>query len=190
MDAARSPLTEDDLYARFDALGIAYVTHRHRPIFTVEEGRDLKAALPGGHSKNLFLKDKKGRLALLCARGETRIDLTAFSKAVGAAGRFSFGSAELLEATLGVRPGSVTIFALINDPAATVTLYLDEALLACDPVNFHPLRNDATTAISPEDLARFVASTGRTWRRVAFDPDGAPRLIDDDAASAHIGATH
>lgn len=189
MDAARSPLTEDDLYARFAALGIAHVTHRHRPIFTVEEGRDLKAALPGGHSKNLFLKDKKGRLALLCAKDETRIDLTAFAKLVGA-GRFSFGSAELLEATLGVRPGSVTIFSLINDPAATVTLYLDDALLACDPVNFHPLRNDATTAVSPEDLARFVASTGRTWRRVAFDPDGAPRLIDDTPGAAHIGAAH
>lgn len=187
MALARSPFTDAALFAHLDALGIAHVTHRHPPIFTVEEGRDLKLALPGGHSKNLFLKDKKGRLALLCALGETKIDLNAFSRAVGAA-RFSFGSAELLLATLGVTPGSVTAFALVNDPDATVELFLDEALLACDPVNFHPLRNDATTAISAADLLKFVAATGRTPRRVTFAPDGTPRLIDGRDPAAHIPA--
>jgi len=188
MAVARSPFAEDDLIARLDALGIAHVTHRHRPIFTVEEGRDLKASLPGGHSKNLFLKDKKGRLVLLCALGDTKIDLVAFAKVVGAAGRFSFGSAELLFETLGVTPGSVTAFALINDQEAQVELFLDAALLACDPVNFHPLRNDATTAISADGLIRFVASTGRRARRVAFDPEGRPTLIDAIDDAAHIGA--
>jgi Ala-tRNA(Pro) deacylase len=169
---SRPPATEADLFAHLDALGIAHVTHRHRPIFTVDEGADLKAALPGGHSKNLFLKDKKGGLALLSALGETRIDLNAFSKAIGAP-RYSFGSAELLLEVLGVTPGSVTAFALLNDPAARVTFYLDAALLAHDPVNFHPLRNDATTAIAPGDLLRFVRSTGREARIVRFGADGA-----------------
>jgi Ala-tRNA(Pro) deacylase len=170
---SRPPATEADLFAHFDALGMRHVTHRHRPIFTVEEGADLKAALPGGHSKNLFLKDKKGHLALLSALAETKIDLNAFSKAIGAP-RFSFGSAALLFDVLGVTPGSVTAFALLNDRDQRVTFYLDAALLACDPVNFHPLRNDATTAIAPHDLLKFVGSTGREPRVVQFGPDGAP----------------
>jgi Ala-tRNA(Pro) deacylase len=170
---SRPPATEADLFAHFDALGISHVTHRHRPIFTVDEGADLKAALPGGHSKNLFLKDKKGGLALVSALSETRIDLNAFSKAIGAP-RFSFGAAELMLEVLGVTPGSVTAFALLNDPDQRVTFYLDAALLDCDLVNFHPLRNDATTAISPADLLKFVTSTGHEARLVRFGPDGAP----------------
>ncbi len=173
--------TPEDLFARLDALGIAHVTHEHRPVFTVDEGRDLKASMPGGHSKNLFLKDKKGALFLLCALGETQIDLNAVSKLIGA-GRFSFGSAELLGEALGVTPGSVTIFALINDPDQRVRLLLDEALLAHDPVNFHPLRNDATTAISPGDLLRFLESVGRYPVRIGFDPEGKPHLIDPAAS--------
>ncbi len=170
---SRPPATEADLVAHLDGLGIAHVTHRHRPIFTVEDGADLKAALPGGHSKNLFLKDKRGRLVLLSALGATQIDLTAFSRAIGAP-RFSFGSAELLLAVLGVTPGSVTAFALLNDLDRRVAFYLDAALLDHDPVNFHPLRNDATTAIAPDDLLRFVASTGRHTHIVRFGRNGAP----------------
>ena len=101
------PATEADLFAAFDALGVAHVTHRHRPVFTVEESGDVKAAMPGGHTKNLFLKDKKGALFLISAIADTRIDLNAVSKLIGA-GRFSFGSGELLQETLGVPPGSVT----------------------------------------------------------------------------------
>ncbi len=173
-------MPEDALFARFDSLGIAHVTHRHRPVFTVEESRDLKASLPGGHSKNLFLKDKKGRLFLLCALGDTAIDLNAVSKLIGS-GRFSFGNAELLMQHLGVTPGSVTLFALINDPDRNVTLILDEGLLAHDPVNFHPLKNDATTAISPADLLKFIRSLGREPIRLAFDAAGAPSRIEPDA---------
>lgn len=171
-----NPATEDDLFARFDALGIKHTTTRHRPVFTVEEGADLKAQMPGGHSKNLFLKDKKGAIFLLCALGETVIDLNAVSKVLGA-GRFSFGSAERLKEYLGVEPGSVTIFALINDPERRVTLVLDEGLLAHDPVNFHPLKNDATTAISPADLLKFIRSLGREPIRLSFDPDGVPARV-------------
>jgi Ala-tRNA(Pro) deacylase len=181
-----TPATPDDLYARFDALGIAYRTHRHRPVFTVEEGADLKAKMPGGHTKNLFLKDKKGALFLLSALADTKIDLNAVSKLIGA-GRFSFGSAELLMQHLGVTPGSVTVFTVINDPDKAVTLLLDEGLFAHDPLNFHPLRNDATTAMSPADLLKFIESQGRVPVRLAFDPQGQPRLIEPAPASAHIG---
>jgi len=168
--------TPEDLFARFDALGIAYTTHQHRPVFTVDEGRDLKASMPGGHTKNLFLKDKKGQLFLLSALAETQIDLTALSKLIGA-GRFSFGSADLLLQHLGVTPGSVTVFAVINDPDQNVRLLLDDALFAHDPVNFHPLRNDATTALRPADLLRFLGALGRTPLRIAFDAAGAPRPV-------------
>jgi len=178
-------MTEEDLFARFDALGIAHHTHRHRPVFTVDEGRDLKASMPGGHTKNLFVKDKKGALFLICAISDTAIDLNATSKVLGA-GRFSFGSAERLMQNLGVEPGSVTIFALINDPGRNVTLVMDEALFAHDPVNFHPLKNDATTAISPAGLLKFVRSLGREPIRLAFDGEGVPHRIEPDAATAHV----
>ena len=179
------PATESELFAFFDAHGIAHHTTRHRPVFTVEEGADLKARMPGGHSKNLFLKDKKGAIFLLCALGDTRIDLNAVSKALGA-GRFSFGSPERLMEHLGVEPGSVTLFALINDPDRRVTLVLDEGLFAHDPVNFHPLRNDATTAISPADMLKFVRSLGREPIRLAFDAAGLPTLIEPGAPPAQI----
>jgi Ala-tRNA(Pro) deacylase len=181
------PAQPEDLFARFDALGIAHTTHRHRPVFTVAESRDLKAAMPGGHTKNLFLKDKKGAIFLLSAIAETRIDLNAVSRLLGA-GRFSFGSAELLMRCLGVEPGSVTLFALINDAEGRVSVILDEALFAHDPVNFHPLRNDATTAISPADMLKFVRATGHEPTRIAFDAAGAPSRIDPGAPSAHVGS--
>ncbi len=172
-----APATQDELFQRLDALGVAHVTHRHKPVFTVAESTDIKTAMPGGHTKNLFLKDKKGALFLLCAIAETVIDLNAVSKLIGA-GRFSFGSGDLLMEKLGVPAGSVTLFALINDPECEVRLILDEALYAHDPVNFHPLSNDATTATSPDGMARFVASLGRAPIRIAFDGKGQPTLID------------
>ncbi|HVZ99901.1 MAG TPA: prolyl-tRNA synthetase associated domain-containing protein [Caulobacterales bacterium] len=167
----------EELFAYLDRIGVAHRTIPHRPVFTVDEGRDLKASMPGGHSKNLFLKDKRGALFLLCALGETKIDLNAVSKLVGA-GRFSFGSAELLQQTLGVTPGSVTIFALLNDTDHKVRLLLDRALLEYDPVHFHPLTNDASTAVSPDGLLAFLRSLGRDPVLLAFDSDGAPTLID------------
>jgi Ala-tRNA(Pro) deacylase len=121
------------LLAFLDRCGIVHATLEHAPVFRVEEGAEIKAALPGGHTKNLFLKDAKGRLWLVTALGDTRIDLKALPKAIGAA-RLSFGSAELLHQTLGVRPGSVTPFALINDAGRRVGLVVDQALLDSDPV--------------------------------------------------------
>ncbi len=151
--------TRDDLLALFDRLGIAHRTLEHEAVFRVGEGDHIKAGLPGGHTKNLFLKDAKDQLWLISALQQTRIDLKALPAVIGSA-RLSFGSAERLAAALGVAPGSVTAFALINDPAHKVRFVLDAALAAADPVNFHPLENTATTAVSQAGFQHFLAALG------------------------------
>jgi len=150
---------EQTLYERLRELGIAWTAYEHVPVFTVEEASIVNAVQPGGHTKNLFLKDKKGGLWLVVLRDDFRLDLNGLSKQIGAP-RFSFGSGELLIATLGVPPGSVTPFALINDPGHKVRVVLDRAMLELDPLNFHPLRNDRTIAVSATDLLKFIAACG------------------------------
>lgn len=147
--------------ARLDALGIAHKTVRHEPVFTVEEAKAHRGLIEGGHTKNLFLKDKQDRLFLGVTLEDLAVDLKALNLAVGA-GRFSFASAELLRECLGVEPGSVTPFSLINDRANRVTPILDQAMLDITPLNFHPLVNTATTTIASADLLRFVAACGHT----------------------------
>jgi Ala-tRNA(Pro) deacylase len=164
--AMRQPFTRTQLFAHFDALGLAHNTFEHRPVFTVEEGANIKTAMPGGHTKNLFLKDKDGAFFLICALGASVVRLNQLHKTLGCA-RLSFGSPEDMLRLLGVTPGSVTIFGLINDSARCVTLVLDDALLAADPVNFHPLLNNATTALSQDDLRVFVSD----WGGVTFACD-------------------
>jgi Ala-tRNA(Pro) deacylase len=150
-----------DLFVFLDRLGVAHRTVEHEAIFTVAQGRELKRQWPGGHSKNLFLKDKRGALFLAVALGETRVDLVGLGKRLGAKGRLSFGKPELMTATMGVIPGAVTPFALINETASALeTVILDRALLAHDPVWFHPLENTASTAVSPDGLATFVKACG------------------------------
>jgi Ala-tRNA(Pro) deacylase len=161
------PATREDLFAFFDRHGIEHRTLDHAPVFRVGQGPEIKAALPGGHTKNLFLKDAKDQLWLVSALGETAIDLKALPKAIGSA-RLSFGSPERLFEALGVTPGSVTAFALINDPEHRVRFVLDAALLQADPVNFHPLSNDATTAVSQAGFARFLQALGVTPQVVDF----------------------
>lgn len=158
-------LTPEGLFARLDALGIAHRTYTHPPVFTVEEAKSLRGALPGGHCKSLFLKDKKGGLWLVVTLEECRVDLKSLAGLLGAP-RFSFGAAELLFEVLGARPGSVTPFAAINDGARRVSIVLQRAMLAHDPLNYHPLENDRTTALSPGDLVRFLEACGHTPRIV------------------------
>lgn len=162
--------TRTQLFAHFDGLGLSYSTLDHRPVFTVEEGVDIKAALPGGHTKNLFLKDKDDALFLVCALGTTTVKLNQLHKTMGCA-RLSFGSEELMLEVLGVTPGSVTLFGLINDKTRRITLVLDDALLACDLVNFHPLLNNATTTMSQSDLVRFIKHWGGTVFSCDFSGD-------------------
>jgi len=154
------PVGRAELLAYFDALGIAHRTVDHPPVFTVAESDTIKADMPGAHTTNLFLKDKKANLVLVSALQSSDVDLKGLHRRLGC-GRFSFGKPDLLEETLGVTPGSVTAFAIINDPAQRVRFVLDAALMAHETVNFHPLRNDATTAISASDLLRFVRALGR-----------------------------
>ena len=160
--------SRDDLFALFDRIGVAHRTLEHPAVFRVGEGEEIKAALPGGHTKNLFLKDAKGQLWLISALQDTRIDLKALPKTIGAA-KLSFGSAELLEETLGVTPGSVTAFGLINDAERRVRFVLDARLAEADPVNFHPLVNTATTAISQAGFRAFLAALGVTPLIVDFE---------------------
>jgi Ala-tRNA(Pro) deacylase len=163
---------EAALYERFRALGIVWKTYEHVPVFTVEQSTGVSHHMPGGHTKNLFLKDKKGGLWLVVVQAHLRVDLNALAKQLRAP-RYSFGSAELLIATLGIEPGSVTPFALMNDEARVVRPVLDEALLRLEPVNFHPMRNDRTTAIAASDLVRFVRACGHD-PLVAPIPETAP----------------
>ena len=151
--------TRADLIALFERLGVAHRTVDHAAVFKVGEGEAVKAAMPGGHTKNLFLKDAKGQLWLISALQDARIDLKALPRVIGSA-RLSFASAELLARTLGVAPGSVSAFGLINDKERRVRFVLDAGLAAADPVNFHPLENTATTAISQGDFRRFLAALG------------------------------
>jgi Ala-tRNA(Pro) deacylase len=160
--------TRADLFAFLDAHAIAHSTLDHPPVFRVEEGLEIKAALPGGHTKNLFLKDAKGQLWLISALGETVIDLKRLHTVIGS-GRLSFGPEAMMVETLGVRPGSVTAFGLINDVEHRVRFVLDAALARADPVNFHPLGNDATTAVSQEGLRAFLSALGITPMIVDFE---------------------
>ena len=108
------PATPDDLFAYLDSLGIAHKTVTHAPLFTVEQSQALRGTIPGGHTKNLFLKDKRDTVFLVVAPEDARVDLKSLHHKLGA-NRFSFGSSALLEELLGVTPGAVTAFGVIND---------------------------------------------------------------------------
>jgi Ala-tRNA(Pro) deacylase len=167
------PASPDDLFAYLDRLGIPHQTVTHPPLFTVEQSRALRGQIAGGHTKNLFLRDKKGALFLVVALEDAAIALKSLHRLLGASGRFSFGAAELMRETLGVEPGSVTPFAAINDTAGRVTIILDAAMMTHDTLNFHPLQNTRTTAIPRNGLMKFLAATGHTPRIVAVS-DPAP----------------
>jgi Ala-tRNA(Pro) deacylase len=158
------PASPDELFAYLDRLGIAHKTVTHPAAFTVEDARALRGAVPGGHTKNLFLRDKKGAPYLVVANEDAAIEVRSLHRLLGASGRFSFGSAELLRELLGVEPGSVTPFAAINDAAGQVTIVLDAAMMAAPVLNFHPLANTRTTTISCEDLLKFLEATGHRPR--------------------------
>lgn len=162
------------LLALFDQLGIAHVTVDHPAVFRVGEGAEVKSRIPGAHTKNLFLKDARGELWLVCARDEAVIDLKRLHGVIGSA-RLSFGSAERMAEALGVTPGSVTLFALANDPQHRVRLVLDLDLAEAGDVSFHPLENTATTTITQAGLRAFLAHLKREplvvdFRRLSLAP--------------------
>jgi Ala-tRNA(Pro) deacylase len=157
------PATRQNLFARLAELGIETHTVEHEALFTVAESSKLERELPGAHTKNLFLKDEDGDLFLVVAQTTTRVDLKVLARTLGA-GRFSFGKPELLMEALGVPPGSVTAFAVINDGARRVRLVIDAELMRHDSINCHPLENTATTNIARDDLLRFIRSCGHEPR--------------------------
>lgn len=166
------PASRQQLFERLAELGIATTTVEHRPLFTVTESADLERELPGAHTKNLFLKDDKGALFLIVAKSTTRVDLKGLSRQLGA-GRFSFGKPELMLEVLGIAPGSVTAFAVMNDVALRVQVVVDAALMQHATINCHPLENTATTSIGREDLLRFMRAGGHQPLVMALSGEGA-----------------
>jgi Ala-tRNA(Pro) deacylase len=160
-------ISRDELFQRLDALGIAHATVSHPAVFTVADSDKIHDELPGGHSKNLFLKDKKGRLFLIVAEQASVVDLKGLHRHVGAQ-RLNFGKPELLMDVLGMTPGSVNPFALMNDADKRCSVWLDEALLRHELVNFHPLENTMTTTLKSADLIRFIEDIGFTANRLDF----------------------
>lgn len=151
--------TEDQLFAYLDRLGIVHHTIRHHAVFTVEDGRELHKTIPGLHGKNLFIKDKKDQLWLVAMPGDKRADLNRLEKRLKAP-RFTFAKAELLQEVLGLTPGSVTPFGLMNDTARRVRVVLDQDLMQSEWVNFHPLINTASTTLKAVDLLKFIETLG------------------------------
>jgi Ala-tRNA(Pro) deacylase len=153
------PAGRAELMAYLEKLGIETKTVEHPPLFTVEQSRALRGEIPGGHTKNLFLKDKKDAVFLVVAEEDAAIDIKTLHARIGSA-RLSFGRPELLAELFGVIPGAVTPFGAINDVGRRVTVILDQGLMHHDRLNFHPLENTATTTIGRDDLVSFLRATG------------------------------
>jgi Ala-tRNA(Pro) deacylase len=164
------PATREELFARFQKLGIHTVTREHAAVHTVEQARALRGQIPGGHCKNLFLKDDKGAVWLIVCLEDALVDLKAAPARIGSR-RLTFGKPELLMDVLGVEPGSVTPFGLINDIQRRANVILDERMMQNELLNYHPLRNDATTTIRAEDLLSFIRSCGHEPRVVAVSTE-------------------
>lgn len=162
-------LSRENLFAFLDRHGIVTSTVEHAALHTVEESQALRGAIPGGHTKNLFLKDKKGTIFLVVAEESRAVDLKTLHKTIGAQGRLSFAGADRMQALLGVLPGSVTAFGVVNDSGHQVRVVLDAGLLAHDRLNCHPLVNTATTTIARDDLLAFLAATGHAPLVVSLD---------------------
>jgi Ala-tRNA(Pro) deacylase len=165
-DETKAGLAE--LYALLEANEIAYEHHTHPPLYTVADSQALRGELPGGHVKNMFMKDKKGAIWLATCLEDRQIRIRDLEKEIGAKG-LSFGREDLLWEFLGVLPGAVTPFGLINDTRHHVNVALDARMLEHDPLNFHPLVNDATTTISKDGFLRFLELTGHAPVLVDFD---------------------
>jgi Ala-tRNA(Pro) deacylase len=154
------PKTPEELLAFLDGLGFSVSTVRHPPLFTVAQSQTLRGELAGGHTKNLFLKDKKGAYFLVTVEEDATVDLKSIHNIIGATGRVSFGKPEALMELLGVAPGAVSLFGAINDTGGQVKVVIDEGLMRDETINAHPLTNEATTTIRRDDLLAFLAATG------------------------------
>jgi Ala-tRNA(Pro) deacylase len=164
------PASRDDLFRRLESLGISTQTKAHEPVFTVEQAQLVHDDVPGGHCKNLFCKDEKGVIWLIVCLEDARVDLKAAPGKIGSK-RLTFGKPELLMEVLGVEPGSVTPFGLINDITQRANVILDATMMQQEILNYHPLKNNETTSIRNSDLVSFIKSCGHQPRIVAVaDP--------------------
>jgi Ala-tRNA(Pro) deacylase len=150
-----------NLFARFASLGIVAPTVPYPAHATIDEGKRLRGPMAGTFTKNLLLKDKKGRLFLLAIHEDRELNLKTLHAALGANGRLGFASGERMVEVLGLAPGALTPLGIINDRDGLVTIVVDAALLDADQVNFHPLVNTQSTGLSPDELLAFVRSCGR-----------------------------
>ena len=173
--SVRAPRGFDALGALFETLGIDPPTVEHEAAFTVEDARDLRGTIPGVHTKNLFLKDKKGALFLIVAPEDAAIDLKRVHEAIGARGRVSFGSANLLAEVLGVTPGSVTPLALVNDTQGRVRCVLHPQVAEAERLNVHPLRNTATVTLTRTEFSAIFEATDHEPLVMQLPEPGPPQ---------------
>ena len=166
------PASSDDLFRRLVELGIVTQTVSHPPVFTVEDAKMHRGDIPGGHCKNLFLKDKAGQLWLVVMLESGRLDMKSAQGRLGSA-RLSFARPDLVRSVLGVEPGSVTPFVVLNGTAASVQVVLDAAMMRESQLNYHPLTNAATTTIASADLLVFLRASGHNPRIVDFSPEAS-----------------
>jgi Ala-tRNA(Pro) deacylase len=171
IDSGELPTSPDQLMARLTELGIEFQLHRHKAVFTVAEAETVEHDIPGTHCRNLFLRDKKKNNFLVVLRNETEVDIKKLQPLIGA-DKISFGSSERLFEYLGVRPGSVCPYAIINDKNMDVKIVLEKGMMEVSRVNYHPLINTMTIGTTPANLQRFIESTGHT-----------PYIVDLSAAA-------
>ena len=156
--------SEAKVYEALDSLGIPYTRHEHPPVFTVEQAERHWTDISGAHCKNLFLRNKKGnRHYLVILPSIKQADLRQLNARLNE-DRLSFGSAERLRKYLGLEPGSVSPFGLINDSRKAVSVIVDLDLRRAGRVNFHPNVNTVTVGIDMADFERFLAWTGNEIR--------------------------
>ena len=148
-------LKKNDLLQILKSNDIEFSIQEHAPLFTVEDSKSLRGTIRGAHSKNLFLKDSKGIFYLLSIEENTSIDLKKVAAPINSK-KLSFANSKYLQSIMGIEPGSVSPFALINDKEKKVKFYLDQSLVVYDIVNFHPLVNTATVSIKSNDLIQFI----------------------------------
>lgn len=165
------PTSPEEVLARLESLGAVYTLHHHKAVFTVAESEAVDADIPGTHCRNLFLRDKKKANFLLCLQNATHVDIKKLPALIGS-DRLSFGSADRLWEYLGVRPGSVCPYSIINDTQNQVKICLDASMMDHEIVNFHPLVNTMSVGLKPADLVRFIESCGHI-----------PHIIDFAAAA-------
>lgn len=163
------PTSPESLMENLKAIGVDFTLHHHEAVFTVEESEKLDSEIPGTHCRNLFLRDKKKNNFLVVLQNGTEVDMKKLPPVIGS-DRLSFGSADRLWEYLGVRPGSVCPFAVVNDTDQQVKILLDKSMMETEVVNYHPLLNTMTVSLTPADLVKYIETTGHEAHIVDLSP--------------------